>query len=509
MDVITAVMLVLLLLVLAWSYVLGSNSSRHRGKLAPGPYPFPIIGNIFQLGRKPHQSLAKLSETYGPLMSLQLGSIYTVVVSSPEITKEVLQKHDHVLSGRTIGAAAQVHNHHNISMAYLPVGNQWRKIRKICKEQMFSNPRLDAGRSLRQEKLKELCDYVRECCVKGRAVDIGEAAFITSLNLMSATLYSEDFTSFNSESTTHEWREIIRGVVKTVGVPNVADFFPVLKRFDPQGITKEAEFYFGKLLEMFEDVVKQRLHSRKITSPNPPPKKNDMLEALLDLGEGSEDAFFSSNHIKHLLLDLFIAGSHTTSSTVEWAITELLLNPTKMSRAKNELRTVVGENKQVEESDISTLPYLQAVIKEILRFHPAGPLLIPHKSEADVEINGYTIPKNTQILVNVWAMGRQSNLWSSPNSFEPERFLDNKVVDFKGQYFEYIPFGSGRRICPGLPLANRMLHILVASLIQNFDWELEPGTKPEDVDTTEKFGLALHKAVPLKALPVKLTTFQP
>ncbi|KAL3818447.1 hypothetical protein ACJIZ3_004352 [Penstemon smallii] len=503
MDVITAVMLVLLLMVLAWSYVLGSNSSRHRGKLAPGPYPFPIIGNILQLGRKPHQSLAKLSKTYGPLMSLQLGSIYTVVVSSPEIAKEVLQKHDHALSGRTIGAAAQVHNHHNISMAYLPVGDQWRKIRKLCKEQMFSIHRLEASQSLRQEKLKQLCDYVRECCcVKGRVVDIGEAAFITSLNLMSATLYSEDFTSFDSESTTQEWRETIRGVVKTVGAPNFADFFPVLKRFDPQGIKQEAEFYFGKLLDMFEDVINQRLHSRNTASPNPPPKKNDLLEALLDLGEGSEDDFYSCNHIKHLLLDLFTAGSHSTSSTVEWVMTELLLSPTKMSRAKNELRIVVGENKQVEESDISRLPYLQAVIKEVLRFHPAGPLLIPHKSEADVEINGYTIPKNTQILVNVWAMGRQSSLWSSPNSFEPERFLENKVVDFKGQDFELIPFGSGRRMCPGLPLANRMLHIMVASLIQNFDWELEPGTKPEDVDTTEKFGLALHKAVPLKALPV-------
>ncbi|KAK4489107.1 hypothetical protein RD792_004901 [Penstemon davidsonii] len=456
-------MLVLLLLVLAWSYsyVLGSNSPKHRGKLAPGPYPFPIIGNIFQLGRQPHRSLAKLSETYGPLMSLQLGSIYTVVVSSPEITKEVLQKHDHVLSGRTIGAAAQVHNHHNISMAYLPVGNQWRKIRKICKDQLFSNPRLDAGQSLRQEKLKQLCDYVRECCVKGQAVDIGEAAFITSLNLMSSTLYSQDFTSFNSESTTLEWREIIRGVLKTLGVPNVADFFPVLK--------SKSKITFKK-----HDYITE-------TSA----KENDMLEALLDLGEGRSD---------------------TTASTVEWGITELLLNPTKMSRAKNELRTVVGENKQVEESDISKLPYLQAVIKEILRFHPAAPLLIPHKSEADVEINGYTIPKNTQILVNVWAMGRQSSLWSSPNSFEPERFLDNKVVvDFKGQYFEYIPFGSGRRICPGLQLANQMLHLLVASLIQNFDWELET----EDVDTTEKFGLAVHKAVPLKALPVKLATFQP
>ncbi|KAL3818439.1 hypothetical protein ACJIZ3_004344 [Penstemon smallii] len=489
---------VILVLVVLWAlfHVLRSNSGHRRSaRLPPGPYPFPIIGNILQLGRNPHQSLARLSKTYGPLMSLQFGSIYTVVVSSPEIAKEILQKHDHVFSGRTIGAAAQVHNHHNMSMAYLPVGNQWRKVRKICREHMFSTHRLEASQGLRQEKLKKLCDYVHQCCVSGRVVDIGEAAITTSLNLMSATLFSVDFISFGSESSL-EWKQTIQGLVNILGAPNLADFFPVLKRFDPQGIKREAEFYFGKLLGMFEDIVNQRLLSRS-TSPDSP-KKNDLLEALLDLCEGSEYEF-SCKNIKHLLVDLFIAGSDTTASTVEWAITELLLSPNKMLRAKDELRTVIGGNKQIEESDISRLPYLQAVIKEVLRFHPAGPLLIPHKSEADVEINGYMIPKNTQILVNVWAIGRESSIWSNPSSFEPERFLDSKI-DFKGQDFELIPFGSGRRMCPGLPLANRMIHIMVASLIHNFDWELEP----EEVDTREKFGLALHKAVPLKALPIKL-----
>lgn len=182
---------------------------------------------------------------------------------------------------------------------------------------------------------------------------------------------------------------------------------------------------------------------------------------------------------------------------------ELLINPEKMACAKNELRSIIGEKKQVQESDIPRLPYLRALIKETFRYHPAAPLLIPHRAEDDVEINGYTIPKDTQVLVNVWAMGRDSSIWWNPGTFEPERFLDSEI-DFKGQDFELIPFGSGRRMCPGLALVDRMLHLTVASLIHNFDWKLEAGVKPEELDTSEKFGLSLHKAVPLKAIPINV-----
>ncbi|KAL3831174.1 hypothetical protein ACJIZ3_019976 [Penstemon smallii] len=500
--VFTKVLLVLPFMVAVWAWFCFNKRSKSRrqrsAQLCPGPYPFPLIGNILQLGRNPHQSLEKLSKTYGPLMSLHLGSIYTVVVSSPEMAKEILQKHDLVFSSRTIPAAVQSHDHHKNSIGLLPVGNKWRDFRKICKEQMFSTQHLEASQGLRQEKLRKLCDYVQECCVKGRVVNIGEVAFVTTLNFMSATLFSVDFTNFDSD-TTHEWKETMEGLFAIVAAPNFADFFPLLKKFDPQGIKRRADLYFGKLLSMFENVINQRLESRRTHSDTS--FKKDLLEGLLELSEGSEYDL-SPKVMKHLLLDLFNAGTDTTASTVEWALTELLRNPNKMSIAKNELITVIGKNIRVKESDISKLSYLQAVIKEVLRLHPPAPLLVPRKSEVDVEINGYIIPKNSQIFVNVWAIGRDSSIWPNPNTFEPERFLDSKI-DFKGQDFEFIPFGSGRRMCPGLQIADRMLLIMVASLIHNFNWELEPGTKQEELDIREKFGLALHKEVPLKALPVK------
>ncbi|KAL2472362.1 Cytochrome [Abeliophyllum distichum] len=376
------------------------SNSRHQksGKLPPGPYCFPIIGNIPQLSRNPHQSLAKLAKTYGPIMYLKLGSVDKIVVSSPEIAKEVLQHQ--ALLGRRILAAAEVHEHSTNSMAWLPMANHWRILRKISKEQVFSVPRLEASQGLRQEKLQKLFDYIHECIVNHQLVDVGEAAFTTALNLINPSEFPRD-------------------------------------------------------------------------------------------------------RIKHLLLDLFVGGTDATAATVEWIMTDLIRSPEIMSKARNELWDVVGQNNKVKESDISRLPYLQSVIKETFRYHPTGPLLIPHKAEVDTEINGYIVPKNSQIFVNIWAIGRDSKIWSNPESFDPERFL-KREIDIKGQDFDLIPFGSGKRMCPGFPLATRMVPLMVATMIQNFDWKPENGMKPEEVDISEKFGVALQKAVPLKAIPIKL-----
>ncbi|KAK4489636.1 hypothetical protein RD792_005448 [Penstemon davidsonii] len=308
-----------------------------------------------------------------PLMSVHLGSMYTVVVTSPEMAKEILQKNDIVFSSRTIQSAAQVHDHHNKSMAFLPVGSQWNKIRRICREQLFSIQCLEASQGFRQEKLRQLCDYVQECCHSGQVVDIGKVVFTTTLNLMSVTLFSVDFSNYGRSDSINEWEQAIKGVMNVIGVPNFSDFFPVLKLVDPQGLKRQADFYFGKLLGMFEDLINQRLESR-ITSP----KKKDLLEILLDSSQESEYHNLSCLDIKHLLLDLTVGGSDTTATTIEWTMTELLRNPNIMAIAKDELKTVLGGNKQAKESDILKLPYLQAIIdigeKFGLALHRAPPL---------------------------------------------------------------------------------------------------------------------------------------
>ncbi|KAG8375383.1 hypothetical protein BUALT_Bualt10G0094300 [Buddleja alternifolia] len=298
MELATLLLVLSLITVSIYFHVQNSNSRRRKagGKFPPGPYPFPIIGNIHQLGKSPHRTIAKLCKTYGPIMSLKLGTRSMVIVSSPELAKEVLLKHDQICSGRAIPVAAQAQDLYKQSMGFLPVtSNEWKKLRKIYKEQLFSTHRLDASQGLRREKVKQLCDHLEECCVSGRAVNIEEAAFTTTLNLMSSTLFSVDFGNYDDpNSSTQKLKEAVQGVVNSVSSPNLADYFPILRIIDPQGLKKRAEFCFGKLLAIFEDLINQRLESRQ----NGSPKKSDLLETLLDQREQYD---ISLREIKYIL----------------------------------------------------------------------------------------------------------------------------------------------------------------------------------------------------------------
>jgi cytochrome P450 len=196
-----------------------------------------------------------------------------------------------------------------------------------------------------------------------------------------------------------------------------------------------------------------------------------------------------------------VAGTDTSSATVEWAMAELLQNPKKLKKLRKELQQVINKDEDPKDLDINKLPYLQAVVKETLRLHPSAPILV-HKSISDVDLCGFKVPKDTQVLVNVWSMGRDSSIWTDPNVFLPERFLECGEV-FRGEDFGFIPFGAGRRMCPGVPFAHRVVHTMLATLLYHFDWKLPNGEKIEDMDMTEKFGITLHKVKPLMIIPIK------
>ena len=183
---------------------------------------------------------------------------------------------------------------------------------------------------------------------------------------------------------------------------------------------------------------------------------------------------------------------------------ELLKSPESMSKAKEELNQVIGKGNPMKESDIPHLPYLHAIVKETFRLHPAVPFLVPRRAETDVQVCGYVVPEGSQVLVNVWAISRDPAIWESPGKFMPERFLGSSI-DVRGRDFELTPFGGGRRICPGLPLATRMLHLMLGSLIHSFDWELENGVSPQNLDMEDKFGITLQRAQPLLAVPRFIT----
>ncbi|XP_021290830.1 geraniol 8-hydroxylase-like [Herrania umbratica] len=489
----------LLCLLLTWvllqalrSITGGSRAS--SGKLPPGPRRIPILGNLLDLGDKPHKSLAELAKTHGPLMSLKLGSLTTIVVSSAAMAKEVLQNHDLTFSNRTIGDAVRVKQHDEVGLPWMPVSPLSRTLRKVCNSHFFSNKKLNANQYLRRKKIEELLSYVHKHGRAGVAVNIGQAAFNTSINLLSNTVFSKDLVDPNSKDA-QAFKQTVCSIMEEGGKTNLADYFPVLRKIDPQGVRRRMSIHLTKLLNLVDKMFDERLHSRKEHGSI---AYDDVLDTLLDIIEDNL-VELNKTHLTHLLGVFFVAGTDTTSVSLEWAMAELLQNPKVLQKAQVELKKTIGKGNQVEESDIARLPYLQAIIKETFRMHPPLPLLLPRRAGPDAEIHGFRIPEGSQVLVNAWAIGRDPDIWENPECFRPERFLGLEI-DVKGRNFELIPFGAGRRICPGLPLAMRMLHLMLGSLINNFDWKIEGGV----MNMEEKFGISLQKAEPLRAVPIPL-----
>ncbi|CAK8561218.1 unnamed protein product [Lathyrus sativus] len=487
------------LLLLKFLIPANKTNQKNHSKLPPGPSPLPIIGNLLKLGNKPHHSLANLSNIHGPIMTLKLGQITTIVISSADIAKEVLQTHDILLSNRTVPDALSVLNHDQYSLSFMRVSPRWRDLRKICNNQLFSNKTLDSSQGLRRRKLQKLLDDIRKCSEVEEAVDIGRVAFMTTINLLSNTFFSADFV--HSAEEAGEYKEIVVSILKEVGVPNLSDFFPMLKVFDLQGIRRRSVVSVRKVLTIFRRFVGERLKLREGTGSI---GNDDVLDALLNISLDDGKIEMDKDEIEHLLLNIFVAGTDTSTYTLEWAMAELMHNPEIMAKVQKELEQVVGKGNPIEETDIAKLPYMQAVIKETFRVHPPVPLLLPRKAETDVEIGDYIIPKDAQVLVNAWVIGRDPTKWENPNVFAPERFLDSEI-DFKGHHFELIPFGSGRRICPGLPLAIRMMPLMLGSLVNCFNWRLEDGLNIDDLNKEDEYGITLEKSQPVRIVPIKLT----
>lgn len=196
------------------------------------------------------------------------------------------------------------------------------------------------------------------------------------------------------------------------------------------------------------------------------------------------------------LQDMFAAGTDTNFITLDWAMTELMINPRVLKRAQAEVRSIVGERRTVSEDDLPQLDYMKAVIKETFRLHPPAPVLVPRESIEDLTIDGYRIPAKTRYFINAWAIGRDPESWQNPDMFEPERFMNNHI-DYKGQDFELIPFGAGRRSCPAITFSTATVELALAQLLHSFEWELPPGVKVKDLDMTEVFGITMHKISPM------------
>ncbi|XP_048141065.1 flavonoid 3'-monooxygenase CYP75B137-like isoform X1 [Rhodamnia argentea] len=477
------------------------------GPLPPGPRGVPFLGYLPFLGTHLHQKFSELAETYGPIYKLQLGSKLYIVVNSASLAKEIVRDQDMMFANRDPNIAAAIATYGARDIAFSSQGPYWRNLRKLFVRQIMSNGSLEACYDLRRREVrKALSDLYRK---SGVPVDIGEWALLILINAVMAMLWGGTLKGEKCEAMGAEFRKVVARLMVLLGSPNVSDFFPALAWLDLQGVERDIKRVHQWLDAFLQSVVDcategrtNELFQQKEGEPKTNEQKKDFLQIFLDMEMDLEDDLSTKDKngaLKAILTDIVIGGTDTTSTMVEWVMTELLLNRNVMNRVVHELTEVVGNDKMVEEHQLPKLKYLNAVIKEAFRLHPALPLLVPRTPDSTCAIGGYTIPKGSNIFLNMGYIHKDPKIWDKPSDFRPERFLeDPSEYDLSGNNFMYMPFGSGRRICAGLPLAERMLAYVLASLLHSFEWELPLGTELELLD---KFGIVVKKMNPLVAIP--------
>ncbi|XP_076899027.1 6,7,8-trihydroxycoumarin synthase-like [Bidens hawaiensis] len=400
--------------------------------LPPGPPGLPIIGNLHQLNVSEHLSeyLWGLSKTYGPLMSLRIGRVQTLVVSSAEMAKEILKTNDLVFCTRPLLTGFRKLSYNNQDIVLSPYNEYWRQMRKICTLHLFSTKQVSSFCSVREEEVFEMIEGIKTQSSMKQVVNLNEASMDLTSNIICRVGFGKRPSAYNHRKEGTRISELMLEMQEVFGNFYYRDHFPLMGWLDKlNGSIARLEKIFKDLDEFYQEVIDDH------QSQNQPNKMNDdMVDILLKLKQDYSNDL-TIDHVKGVLMNILSAGTETSASTVTWAMTLLIKNPNSLMKVQKEVRDAVGNKGKVNEDDLYKFKYLKAAIKETLRLYPVLPLLLPRESRDRSVLDGYEIPKNTLAYINAWAVGRDPKCWERPEEFEPERFMgsdvDYKAVDFE------------------------------------------------------------------------------
>ncbi|MCD9639910.1 hypothetical protein HAX54_024864 [Datura stramonium] len=495
-----------LVLLVAVKYKIRSRASSGTSISAPkAPGAWPFIGHLHLLsGQLPVcRTLGLMADKYGPIFQLQLGSHPAIVVSSWEMIKDCFSgANEKIFASRPSMAVGKYLGYNGAVFALAPYGPYWRDIRKMVTLELLTNSRL--------EKLKHVRTSEVNCCIKelySNCSNIDAQLNLSSwfenitCNIIIRMLAGKRFSSSVTGCTEEmHFKESIKKALFLGGAFVFSDAIPSLEWMDIGGNIKAMKQTFNEVDTVFDSWLKEHIQKRKDSHIiNSTDDQSDFIDVMLStLPEGNMDSGYDRDAvIKATTLILIMTASESTAETLIWALSLLLNDTRSLKLAQDELDERIGRNRWVEESDIKNLPYLQAIIKETLRLYPPGPLSGPREAIEDCYIGKYHIKKGTRLIVNLWKLQRDSRIWEDSNKFKPERWFvkEHMNINFRGQNFEYIPFSSGRRMCPGLLFGTQVVHLTLAKLLHGFNISMP---RDDPVDLSEGVGIALPKVKSLQ-----------
>ncbi|KAL1207173.1 Cytochrome P450 71B6 [Cardamine amara subsp. amara] len=469
-----------------------------RSPTNPPPCPprLPLLGNFHQLGSLPHRSLRDLSLKYGPVITVYLGSVRTVVVHSPETAEEVLKLHDSECCTRPKLSITKSFFYDGLGLGFTQWGDYYRDVRKLCVLELFSVKRANSFRNLREEELSRVVDSLSDSAASGSQVDLTEKLVKFVAGFTCRMVFGLSFLGSGIDN--ERFLEILTEANRVIGKFAAEDVLPVFGWIIDRisGLESSRRKSFTDLDTFYRKAIDDHREKKKTEE-----EREDLIDVLLKL-QSQETKLGSTRitdkHIRAILMDVFVAGVDTSAITMDWTMAELVRHPRVMKKLQTEIRERVGEKGKVTYEDLESLVYMKMVIKETWRLHAPSPILIPREAISKFKIKGYDIYPGTRIHVNTWAIGRNPDVWNDPDEFIPERFVDSNV-ETKGTSFELLPFGSGRRGCPAMNVGLSTVEFTLANLLYHFDWKVT-----EEVSIEEAPGLTSHRKHPLHLVPLNV-----